>query len=87
MDEDRERKRNERDIEEDLNRRQEMARKLDDVRSRFNHYTQLTQAWSAILAAIEGSGLIRLPKRVDRPIGKNQDEHYRYHRTRGHSTD
>ncbi|XP_052209227.1 uncharacterized protein LOC127812745 [Diospyros lotus] len=87
IDEDRERKRKERDIEEDLNRRQERARRLDDVRPQFNHYTQLTQPRSTILEAIKGLGLIRLPKKVDRPIGKNQDEYYRYHRTGGHSTD
>ncbi|XP_052171619.1 uncharacterized protein LOC127787595 [Diospyros lotus] len=63
--EDGERKRKERDIEEDLNRRQERTRRLDDVRPQFNHYTWLTQSRSTILAAIEGSSLIRLPKKVD----------------------
>ena len=71
MDEDREQKRKERDIEKDLNRRQEKAQRLDDVRPQFNHYTRLTQPRFAILAAIEVSGLIRLAKKVDRPIGKN----------------
>ncbi|XP_052197290.1 uncharacterized protein LOC127804466 [Diospyros lotus] len=37
MDEDRERKRKERDIEEDLDRREERARRVDDVRPQFNH--------------------------------------------------
>ena len=86
IDEDTERKRKERDVEEDCNRRQERARRLEDVRPQFNHHNCLTQPRFAILAAIKGSGLIKLLKMVDRPIGNNQDEYCRYHRTRGHST-
>ncbi|XP_052203969.1 uncharacterized protein LOC127809246 [Diospyros lotus] len=60
MNEDREKKRKKRDIEKDFNRRQERTRRLGDVRPQFNHYTQLTQPRSTLLAAIEGSSLIRL---------------------------
>ncbi|XP_052204085.1 uncharacterized protein LOC127809363 [Diospyros lotus] len=87
IDEDREWKKKERDIEEDLDRRQERVQRLDDVKLQFNHYTRLTQPRSAILAAIEGSGLIKFPKKVDQPIGKNHDEYCRYHRTCGNSND
>ena len=36
---------------------------------------------------MEGGGLLKMPRRVDRPMGKNQEEYCIYHRTRGHSTD
>ena len=87
IDEDKERKRKEWDVGEDLNRRQERARRLDDVRPQFNHYTWFTQPRFSILVVIEESGLIKLPKMVDQPIRKNHDEYCQYHRTRGYSID
>ncbi|XP_052206795.1 uncharacterized protein LOC127811124 [Diospyros lotus] len=85
--EERERKREDREGEEESIRRQERIRRADAPKPQFNHYTRLLQTWSAILAAVEGEGLLKLPSRVDRPMGKNQEEYCRYHRTWGHSTD
>ena len=86
---DREQKRKEREGEEEANRRQECAKKADALKlqPQFDHYTCLLQPRSTILAAIEGTGLLTLPKKADRPIGRNQGEYCRYHRARGHSTD
>ncbi|XP_052186695.1 uncharacterized protein LOC127797627 [Diospyros lotus] len=85
--EDGERKRKERDIEEGSNQRKERIRRSDTVGPQFHHYTRLNQPRSTILAAVEGSGLLQLLKKADCPMGRNQEEYCRYHRTRGHSTD
>ncbi|XP_052193948.1 uncharacterized protein LOC127802273 [Diospyros lotus] len=85
--EDGERNRKERDIEEGSNQRKERTRRSDTVGPQFHHYTRLNQPRSTILATVEGSGLLQLPKKADRPMGRNQEEYCRYHRTRGHSTD
>ena len=77
--EDGERKRKERDNEEGSNQQKERIKRSDMARPQFHHYTRLNQPRSAILAAVEGSGLLQLPKRADRPMGKNQEEYYRYH--------
>ena len=81
--EDREQKRKERDVEEDSSR----VRGSDVPWPQFHHYTKLLQPQLAILATIKGSGLIRVPKKIDHPMGRNKEEHCRYHKTRGHSTD
>ena len=67
--EDRERKRKERGVEKDSSR----VRGLDVPQPQFHHYTKLLQPQLTIFAAIEGSGLIRLPKKVDHPLGKNRE--------------
>ncbi|XP_052197339.1 uncharacterized protein LOC127804507 [Diospyros lotus] len=85
--EDGERKRKERDNEEGSNQRKERTRRSDIVRPQFHHYTRLNQPRSTILAAVEGSGLLQLPKKADRPMERNQEEYCRYHRIWGHSTD
>ncbi|XP_052182068.1 uncharacterized protein LOC127794851 [Diospyros lotus] len=84
--EDGERKRKERDNEEGLNQRKERTKRSDTVRPQFHHCTRLNQPRSTILAAVKGSGLLQLPKKPDRPMGRNQEEYCRYHRIRGHST-
>ncbi|XP_052170472.1 uncharacterized protein LOC127786825 [Diospyros lotus] len=85
--EDGERKRKERDNEEGPNQQKERTKRSDTVGPQFHHYTRLNQPRSTILAAVEGSGLLQLPKKPDRPMGRNQEEYCRYHRIRGHSTD
>ncbi|XP_052204060.1 uncharacterized protein LOC127809334 [Diospyros lotus] len=85
--EDGERKRKERDNEEGSNQRKERTKRSDTVGPQFHHYTRLNQPRSTILAAVEGSGLLQLSKKPDRPMGRNQEEYCRYHRIRGHSTD
>jgi len=85
--EDGERKRKERDNEEGSNQQKERIRRSDIAGPQFHHYTRLNQPRSAILVVVEGLGLLQLLKRADRPLGKNQEEYCKYHRTRGHSTD
>ena len=68
--EDKERKRKEREGEEDSIRRQERVRGIVAPRPQFNHYTRHLQPRSAILVVMEGEGLLKLPRRVDKPMGK-----------------
>ena len=79
--EDREWKRKEREGEEDSIWQHESVRRINAPRPQFNHYTRLLQPRLAILAVIEGEGLLQLPWRIDRPMGKNQEEYCRYHKT------
>ena len=85
--EDKEKKRNERKAQEEPNRKKE---KLGDSRahfsSHFEKYTPLNESRSAILGAIEGSGLIFFPPRTEGPLGKNVDAYCQYHDANGHST-
>ena len=56
-------KRKERDVEEDLNRRQERAQKLDAIMPQFNHYVRLTQPRSTIFSSHRRTELYHISKK------------------------
>lgn len=50
-------------------------------------FTPLKEPRVAILAAIEGTGIISFPPRTSEVMGRNQDAYCRFHDARGHHTE
>ena len=55
-------------------------------RLKFSSFTPLRESRSTILAAIEKSGMLEFPKKVEGNLGRNTHFYCHFHSTNGHST-
>lgn len=88
INEETDRKMSGRDSEDRDNRRKDRERRNDSTaKLQYKNSTLLSDSRSHILVAIERTNLLKFPKKVDRPMGKDRDAYCRFHRTYGHYTD
>ena len=79
------RKQKERDLDNEMSEREEKFRKPNTLpQLQFRNQTPLAKPLFIILAAFEGSKLIKFPNKTDKPLGKKWNAFFQSHNTHKH---
>ena len=81
-------KRKGQDSDNHEDKKEDKPRRSDDpLKLHYKNYTQLSEPQPYILVAIERTDLLKFPKGMNRPMGKDRNAHYIFHKTYEHNID